>query len=81
MNMKEHTNAVIMNIRELGSYMRNVAQLKYACNSASFDELERVKNSVELLDEACKLMEEYSRVLDEQSRKLDMILEKLEDKA
>lgn len=81
MNMKENTNAVIMNIRELGSYMRNVAQLKYACNSASFDELERVKNSVELLDEACKLMEEYSRVLDEQSRKLDMILEKLEDKA
>lgn len=81
MNMKENANEVIKNIRELGSYMRNVAQSKHACNSASFDELERVENSVELLDEACKLMEEYSRVLDEQSRKLDMILEKLEDKA
>lgn len=81
MNMKENANEVIKNIRELGSYMRNVAQVKHACNSASFDELERVKNSVELLDEACKLMAEYSRVLDEQSRKLDMILEKLEDKA
>lgn len=81
MNMKENTNEVIMNIRGLGRYMRNVAQLKYACKGASFDELDRVKNSVELLDEACKLMEEYSRVLDEQNRKLDMILEKLEDKA
>lgn len=81
MNTKENANEVIKNIRELGSYMRNVAQVNYACNNANFKELERVKNSVELLDEACKLMKEYSRVLDEQNRKLDMILEKLGDKA
>lgn len=81
MNTKDNANEVIKNIRELGSYMRSVAQVNYACNAANFNELERVKNSVELLDEACKLMEEYSRVLDEQSRKLDMILEKLGDKA
>ena len=81
MNTKENANEVIKNIRELGNYMRNVAQVNYACNNANFKELERVKNSVELLDEACKLMEEYSRVLDEQNRKLDMILEKLGDKA
>lgn len=81
MNTKENVNEVIKNIRELGSYMRNVAQLNYAYNNASFKELERIKNGIELLDEACKLMEEYSRVLDEQNRKLDMILEKLGDKA
>ena len=81
MNMKENANEVIKNIRELGSYMRNVAQVNYECNTINFNELERIKNSVELLNEACKLMEEYSRVLDEQNRKLDVILEKLEDKA
>ena len=81
MNTKENANEVIKNIRELGSYMRNVARVNYACNNANSKELRRVKNSVEVSDEASKLMEEYSRVLDEQNRKLDMILEKLGDKA
>lgn len=81
MNMKENVIEVIENIRGLAYYMEDSAQIDYKCNRISYDEREKVKHSVELLNDACKLMEEYSRVLDEQNRKLDMILEKLGDKA
>ena len=81
MNMKENVIEVIENIRDLAYYMEVSAQTDYKCNRISYDELAKVKHSVELLNDACKLMEEYSRVLDEQNRKLDMILEKLGDKA
>lgn len=81
MNMKENVMEVIENIRGLAYYMEDSAQTDYKCNCISYDEREKVKHSVELLNDACKLMEEYSRVLDEQNRKLDMILEKLGDKA
>ena len=81
MNMKENVIEVIENIRGLAYYMEDSAQTDYKCNRISYDEREKVKHSVELLNDACKLMEEYSRVLDEQTRKLDMILEKLGDKA
>ena len=80
MKMKEITNEINEQIKELKAIMMKAMCMEDVFMDMDPQAISCIQTSLKLIDSCCELMTEYANILESQDKKLDRVLEKLEEK-